>query len=171
METSSNKFTLPDSDPPCEVHLPHNLTKDQLLNFPAFQNWLQAFRHNLSLQTNQDHTFHEDPYRLRAIEVESATWFSPHMLGFVKIQASVTTDTGGPHGWLPGAVFLRGRSVAMLVIYRNEIPNKRLADWVRSSSSLMTGTQTLKTRSTSFSLFSPVLPPHLSLWLSYPLVC
>lgn len=112
MSTSSS-FTLPDTSPPCTVLLPLNLKKDQLLNFPAFKNWLSTLQHNLSLQNNKNHIFHDDPYKLREIHVQAADWFTTTKLGFVKIQAKVTTDKGE---WVPGAVFLRGGSVAMLII-------------------------------------------------------
>ncbi|KAF2270088.1 NUDIX family hydrolase [Lojkania enalia] len=109
----SSSFILPNSDPPCKVSLPQNLTQDQLLNFTAFKNWLSTLQHSLSLQKQKDHASHATPYKLRNIDVQSADWFSSTKLGFVKLQAEVSNDDGE---WLPGAVFLRGGSIGMLII-------------------------------------------------------
>lgn len=109
---ASKSFTLPGSTPECTVHLPHNLTQDQLTNFPAFKNWITALQHTLSLQNQKDHIFHSSPYCLREIDVQSADWFTSSKLGFLKLQVQITNAN---KEWLPGAVFLRGGSVAMLV--------------------------------------------------------
>ncbi|KAF2187262.1 ADP-sugar diphosphatase [Zopfia rhizophila CBS 207.26] len=106
-------FTLKGSDPSCTVHLTDNLTKASLENFPAFKNWIATLQHSLSLQQDKDHTFHSAPYKLRKIDVQAADWFGEKKLGFVKLQAEVTNDN---EEWLPGAVFLRGGSVGMLII-------------------------------------------------------
>ncbi|KAH7125520.1 NUDIX family hydrolase, partial [Dendryphion nanum] len=117
---STSSFTLPQSLPQCAVKLPYNLTKDQLLAFPAFNDWLSTLQDNLKLQDDKDHVFHKDPYKLREIDVQAVDWFTKTKLGFVKIQAKITTDKGG---WLPGAVFLRGQSVAMLMILQpDDVP-------------------------------------------------
>ncbi|KAF2015513.1 nudix hydrolase [Aaosphaeria arxii CBS 175.79] len=117
---STSTFTLPRSNPPCKVALPDNLTQEQLLEFPAFKDWISTLQHTLALQERSDHTFHRDPYRLRQIDVQAADWFGPKHLGFVKLQAKITTDNGE---WVPGAVFLRGGSVGMLIILQpDDIP-------------------------------------------------
>ncbi|ORX94290.1 NUDIX family hydrolase [Clohesyomyces aquaticus] len=114
-------FTLPNSEPACDVNLPENLTKDQLLAFPAFKNWIATLQHSLSLQKEKEHTFHSSPYKLRKIDVQAVDWFGPKKLGFVKIQAQVTNDDDE---WLPGAVFLRGGSVGMLIILQpDDVPS------------------------------------------------
>ncbi|OCK82679.1 NUDIX family hydrolase [Lepidopterella palustris CBS 459.81] len=111
--TTSTQFTLDSSFfPPCTVNLPHGLTRDELLSFPAFKNWISTLQYNLSLQSHPSHTFHASPYQLRHIDVQSVDWFGKR-LGFVKIQAEVKNEKGE---WLPGAVFLRGGSVGMLLI-------------------------------------------------------
>jgi len=112
-------FTLPDTATPVPVSLPSNLPKDLLLSFPAFKNWLATLQHSLSLQSDKGHTFHANPYALKRIEVQSVDWFGKR-LGFVKLQASVENNNGES---LPGAVFLRGGSVAMLLILQpDDVP-------------------------------------------------
>ncbi|KAF2198053.1 hypothetical protein GQ43DRAFT_465932 [Delitschia confertaspora ATCC 74209] len=110
-----SSFTLPNCDPACTVKLPADLTKDQLLKFPAFRNWISTLQHSLSLQQDKSHTFHNSPYKLRKIDVQATDWFGGQekTLGFLKLQAEVTNDDGEG---LPGAVFLRGGSVGMLLI-------------------------------------------------------
>jgi ADP-sugar diphosphatase len=107
-----SKFILPGSSPPCTVFLPANLTEEQLFSFRPFKNWLSALQHALSLQDNDAHTFHAAPYKLRSITVQSVDFFTKERIGFMKLQSEITNDN---REWLPGAVFLRGGSVAMMV--------------------------------------------------------
>ncbi len=111
--TSTSKFTLPGTTPSIPITHPTCLTQDQILNFPAFKTWLATLQHSLSLQTRQSsHPFHSSPYTLRSIDIQSADFFSGGRLGFIKLRATVTNDQD-EH--LPGAVFMRGGSVAMLI--------------------------------------------------------
>lgn len=124
MNSSINKFDLPDTKPPVPVTLPLAsaqsssssspcLTKDHLLSFPAFKNWIQTLQQSLSLQfSNSQHPFHNDPYILRSIEVQAADFFGGEKLGFLKLRAEITNDN---EERIPGSVFLRGGSVGMLV--------------------------------------------------------
>lgn len=106
-------FNLPGVSPPIPVGLTAGLSKDQLLSFPAFKTWLSTLQHSLSLQlTDEQHAFHQSPYRLRRIDVQAVDFFGAGRLGFVKLKAEVTNDGGEK---LPGSVFLRGGSVAMMV--------------------------------------------------------
>ncbi|MCJ1362034.1 hypothetical protein MMC16_001136 [Acarospora aff. strigata] len=96
------------------VHLTSDLTKAQLLSFPAFKNWISTLEHSLSLQEqNENHTFHASPYKLRKIDIQSVDFFGSGKLGFVKLKAEVSNDKGEK---LPGSVFLRGGSVGMMLI-------------------------------------------------------
>ncbi|KAI7528574.1 NUDIX family hydrolase [Hortaea werneckii] len=114
-------FNLPGFDPACPVHLTPDLQQDQLLSFPAFKTWTNTLRHSLALQTsNPSHEFHKAPYKLREIRIQSVDWFGSgekKRLGFVKLQAQITNDEGA---YLPGAVFMRGGSLAMLLILQPE---------------------------------------------------
>lgn len=116
-------FNLPDSDPPCAVSLTKDLSGKQLLSFPAFKTWSKTLLHSLSLQSNEAHEFHQAPYKLRSITVQSVDWFGSgekKRLGFIKLQANITNDEGA---YLPGAVFMRGGSIAMLVILQpDDVP-------------------------------------------------
>ena len=105
-------FTLPDSDLDVSVSLTPDLSKDQLLSFPAFKTWISTLQHSLSLQNQKSHTFHSSPYVLRKIDVQSVDFFGGNKLGFVKLKAEVSNSNGEK---LPGSVFLRGGSVGMLV--------------------------------------------------------
>ncbi|KAK1837078.1 putative nudix domain-protein [Podospora conica] len=97
------------------ITLPASLTQDQVLQFQPFQSWLQTLHHSLTTQSSPSHPFHTNPYALRSITIQSHDLFGPTRIGFLKLTCSVTTATS-PSEWLPGAVFLRGPSVAMLVI-------------------------------------------------------
>lgn len=114
LSRSMSTFNLPSSslgDVP--VHLTPDLSQDQLLSFPAFQTWISTLENSLSLQHKDgDHAFHQDPYKLRKIDIQSVDIFGSGKLGFVKLKAEVSNDNGEK---LPGSVFLRGGSVAMMV--------------------------------------------------------
>lgn len=105
-------FSLPEWTPNVQVRLVEGLQKEELLAFPAFKTWLSTLRYSLTTQQNEHHTFHEKPYQLRKVEVQSIDRFGGGRLGFVKLKADVTNDA---HESLPGSVFLRGGSVGMLV--------------------------------------------------------
>ncbi|CAD0099329.1 unnamed protein product, partial [Aureobasidium mustum] len=104
-------FTLPGSSPECPVHLTDDLTKEQLLSFPAFKNWSETLQHSLKQQESKTHTFHQAPYKLRRIDIQSVDFFGGERIGFIKFKAEVSNDNGEK---FPGSVFLRGGSVAML---------------------------------------------------------
>ena len=103
---------LPGTSPPIPVNLPSDLPLDKLLAFPAFKIWNSTLLHSLSLQTSPSHPFFKAPYSLRSISVQSVDYFGGQRLGFVKLKAEVENDEGER---LPGSVFLRGSSVAMMV--------------------------------------------------------
>jgi ADP-sugar diphosphatase len=129
-------------EPAITVYLPHNLSHAEFhsllpislsaqrpaFTFPALHNWLTRLYSNLLLQDDPAHPFHKRPYRLRALDIQAVDWFWRNIpnkedkLGFMKLQATVTTDPyvhegdkGEKRDGLPGAVFLRGGSVGILV--------------------------------------------------------
>ena len=92
-----------------------NITEKQLLDFPAFRNWKETLKSNLELQyTDPAHDFRNDPYLLETITIQSVDWFGER-IGFVKLQAVIRNARDVR---LPGVAFLRGGSVAMLMILR-----------------------------------------------------
>jgi ADP-sugar diphosphatase len=122
------------------VYLPDNLSTLELhsllptspanpaFTFPALQNWLLRLTANFKLQENESHPYHKHPYKLRELDIQAVDWFwrdvpgKEDKLGFMKIQSKIETDPYVHEGekearadWLPGAVFLRGGSVAILV--------------------------------------------------------
>ena len=117
-------FNLPETNPPCPVNLTEDITQEQLLSYPAFKTWHKTITHSLSLQSQSNHEFNKSPYKLREITVQSVDWFGSgdkKRLGFVKFSAQITNDNG-EH--LPGAVFMRGSSVAMLLVLQpDDVPD------------------------------------------------
>jgi ADP-sugar diphosphatase len=97
-----------------------DVSKAELLAFPAFQKWLNTLKASLNQQKFSDHSFHKSRYELRKIIIQSVDWFGPKekpraKLGFVKLKAEIENGKGET---LPGVVFLRGGSVAVLMIVR-----------------------------------------------------
>lgn len=107
---TSFSFTIKEFGRDIEVASP--VPRERLLGFAPFTTWLSTFRKSLATQDFQDHPFHGEPYKLRKINVQAVDMFGPDRIGFLKLQAEVTSDHGD---WLPGAVFLRGGSVAIMV--------------------------------------------------------
>jgi ADP-sugar diphosphatase len=95
------------------IHLNKMLNLNQLEKFPAYQTWLSSLNKSLQQQAQNSHPFHNTPYALRSIEVQSCDFFGGGNLGFVKLKADISNNEGEK---LPGIVFLRGGSVAMLLI-------------------------------------------------------
>jgi ADP-sugar diphosphatase len=121
METNFtlDRFHWPYSEQSVEVQLQAGVpvTEGQLRRFPAFKNWLEALKENLALQyTREDHAFSKDPYTLRSIKVQSVDWFTSSLIGFVKLKAEIRNEKS--ESSLPGIAFLRGGSVAVLMILR-----------------------------------------------------
>ena len=107
-------FILPKSDPAVTVSLIPDLSLEQLLSFPAFRTWIETLQGSLRLQSNKCHSFYSAPYVLRNIQVQAADFFGGgKRLGFVKLLVEVSNNNGEK---LPGSVFLRGGSVAMMVL-------------------------------------------------------
>lgn len=103
-------FKLPNTEVP--VTLTEDLSQDQLLSFPAFKTWISTLQHSLSTQQDQSHTFHACPYKLRSVSIQAVDFFGGGRVGFIKLKAEISNDDGEK---LPGSVFLRGGSVAMMV--------------------------------------------------------
>lgn len=114
-----NALSGADRGTACRVYLPPDagskFTKDMLETFPAYREWLNRFVYNLGLQYRQGHVFHSDPYRLLEIDIQAVTWFGSN-IGFLKLQCEIkNSSSDNSTNWLPGAVFLRGGSVGVLV--------------------------------------------------------
>ncbi|KUJ09276.1 NUDIX domain-containing protein [Mollisia scopiformis] len=109
-------FKITEKGMDVEVKLVEDLTKEELLEFPAFKNWLTRLTHSLSLQeSNPSHPFHKSPYALKSLTIQSFTRF-PHptpRLGFLSLTASLLNTKNES---LPGSIFLRGPSVGMLCL-------------------------------------------------------
>lgn len=103
--------------------LPEDLTKEQLFNFTAYKTWLSTLEKSLDLQQAPSHPFHDDPYELHSVEVQCCDFFGGGRLGFIKLKADVRNSKNEK---LPGACFMRGGSVAMLLILQPE--NQKSSD-------------------------------------------
>ncbi|KAF8853498.1 hypothetical protein BDZ45DRAFT_677614 [Acephala macrosclerotiorum] len=126
---SGYKFELPNWSMPYKTGVPEvrfaeglvdlGLTKEKVLGFTAFQNWIGTLQTSLRRQDSMTHTFANDPYYLRWIQIQAFDEFeikgTKHVL-FIKLFAQVTTESRKE--FLPGVVFLRGGSVAILMIVR-----------------------------------------------------
>ncbi|OTB17092.1 hypothetical protein K445DRAFT_316583 [Daldinia sp. EC12] len=109
--------TITLNNPEVTVKLPEGLSEERLLGFSPFNNWLATLTRSLSLQhTNPSHPFHPDPYSLHNITIQSFDLFGrppQQRLAFLKLIAEISNGAGET---LPGSIFLRGPSVAMLVV-------------------------------------------------------
>ena len=135
-------FNLPNTKPPIPItipaHLSSTITRKALLSFPAFKTWSTTLLSSLELQHEQkNHHFQSDPYTLRSISVDGATFFghdpdpSKNRLGFLTLSADVSNDEGEK---LPGMVFLRGGSVAILLVLEPVEPDAKAAAGSKSRS-------------------------------------
>ncbi|PYH95341.1 NUDIX family hydrolase [Aspergillus ellipticus CBS 707.79] len=122
---SLSTFTVPrnldhDVSDPIPVSCAADLSRDDLLRFPAFQIWLTTLQRSLKRQQHPSHEFASDPYVLRKIDIQTADYFGGSRLGFLKFKADVSNGNGET---LPGSVFLRGGSVGMLLILQpDDVP-------------------------------------------------
>ncbi|KAB2109042.1 hypothetical protein AG0111_0g3488 [Alternaria gaisen] len=113
----ADEFILDGFRSPVTVNLARKITKEKLLQFPAFRIWKDTLQKNLELQyTDKTHAFHDDPFDLRSIEIQSVDYFGPVKLGFVKLTSELRNQKNDKK--LPGIAFLRGGSVAVLMVLR-----------------------------------------------------
>jgi ADP-sugar diphosphatase len=121
-------FTLKDKDFPAPVpvrFLTKEISEEELLKFRPFNVWLAALKSSFHGQKEEGHPFHEAPYTLRSIDIQSVDRFGARGIGFVKIRAEIKNRNNES---LPGVAFLRGGSVAILMILRpSDSKNER---WV-----------------------------------------
>jgi len=98
-----------------------------LMVFPAFENWLESLGSNLAIQKTPGHTFEMEPWRLVEVKIHAVTIFANGKIGFMTIEAILRKSDGeSPENKLDRVVFLRGGSVAVLMILRpNNSRNER----------------------------------------------
>ncbi|KAF3904235.1 hypothetical protein ABW21_db0208493 [Orbilia brochopaga] len=104
----STTHTLPELYNSVPVTVPPHicLTTSELLAFPAFKAWISRLTASLRSENNPD------SYRLVSLDVTNVVRFGSSKLGFVMLNA-VVKDAEDKTS-LPGAVLLRGPSVAIL---------------------------------------------------------
>lgn len=114
-------FNLPGWNPAVSVKHDSGISKDQILNFRGFETWQRTLKSSLNRQRFSDHESYDDPYELKWIEIQSydlvgepGTPVKDQNVIFIKMKANVVNKSGS----LPGIVFLRGGSVAVLIIVR-----------------------------------------------------
>jgi len=110
------------------VELCNGITREQLSSCGIFRAWFTTLALNLQLQDKEGHPFQEKPFILQKIMVQSVDWIEDkkpsdkpeetprRRILFLKIDSLITNGPGKPK--LPGIAFLRGGSVAMLVIVK-----------------------------------------------------
>ncbi|KAF7535596.1 hypothetical protein G7054_g5226 [Neopestalotiopsis clavispora] len=97
-----------------DIVVPEGLSQDMLEKFSPLNRWLTRLIKSLAQQhTNPSHPFRSEPYALRQVKIQSFDLFGGERIGFLKLQADVR-NARDEH--LPGSIFLRGPSVAMLVL-------------------------------------------------------
>ncbi|KAK9367433.1 hypothetical protein V1509DRAFT_626633 [Lipomyces kononenkoae] len=98
-------------------HLTPMLAPEQVQKFQPFVRWFTRLQTSLRTTPVKGGATHVEPtfYRLRKVDIQSADFFGQarNKLGFLKLKATVEDDYGRT---LPGVVFLRGQSVAILVL-------------------------------------------------------
>lgn len=109
--TQGKAFVTEDAD----LVLPDDITVEEIDSFPAFKTWTAALTKSLAAQSSPDHPYHDNPYKLRKVTIQAVDRFGGGRLGFIKLRADVSTDDKQK---FPGSVFLRGGSVAMLLVLR-----------------------------------------------------
>ncbi|KAB2569016.1 hypothetical protein DBV05_g12300 [Lasiodiplodia theobromae] len=115
-------FILPDWTSAVPVHIRPDavndgLTRDHVENFTAFKNWTRTLNKNLSLQTQPGHASQADPWKLQEIIIHHVKFQSPQSIRFMTVEAKLRRKYEQPLA-LDRVVFLRGGSVAMLMILR-----------------------------------------------------
>ncbi|KAK9240778.1 hypothetical protein V1525DRAFT_138732 [Lipomyces kononenkoae] len=98
-------------------HLTPILAPEQVQKFQPFVRWFTRLQTSLRTTPVKGGATRVEPtfYRLTKVDIQSADFFgqAKNKLGFLKLKATVEDDYGRT---LPGVVFLRGQSVAILVI-------------------------------------------------------
>jgi ADP-sugar diphosphatase len=127
----ATKFFLPKAggDPAVEVSLPAGITQEQFVGWKPFANWLTTFRKSMDLQTDSEHPFYDrkERYSLKQIDVMAVDWWGSR-IGFLMMKTLVSNDQDAQP--LAGTVFLRGGSVAILMILRPEGDDVNDERWV-----------------------------------------
>eukprot|EP00762_Andalucia_godoyi_P005164 ANDGO_03994.mRNA.1 hypothetical protein len=102
-----SKLALPTATTTAEsFFLSEEASRSILQSFSPFRKWL------LRLEREKD-------LSLSAIQVQSVDFFGPR-IGFMKLVADITRIDVSPPVSVPGVVFLRGSSVAVLVVIKSE---------------------------------------------------
>lgn len=116
VKPSATEFELDVFEYPVKVQLTPDITKDELYKFPAFKIWINTLKKSFDHQNSRErHPFHDKPYTLCGIRILSVYRFREDKIGFVQLHADIRNEENKE---LPGAVFLRGGSVAVLPILR-----------------------------------------------------
>ncbi|KAL1605354.1 hypothetical protein SLS60_004902 [Paraconiothyrium brasiliense] len=113
-------FELPGWVPAVPVTHDSGITQSQILDFRGFDTWQKTLKSSLKRQKFSDHEFNKDPYELKGIEIQSYDLIGKagtesHRPLFIKLRAKVESPQGDS---IPAVVFLRGGSVAVLIIVR-----------------------------------------------------
>ncbi|KAJ3137248.1 hypothetical protein HDU90_002034 [Geranomyces variabilis] len=113
MSSSSQTIRLNSKNIPLTAKAPTTIDLAKVEAFPPFKDWVSALDTELSRSPVANRV------AVRGVEVTDVDEFGNGKIGFVKFKADVQwSDAEG--GRIPGVVFARGGSVALLVIVRPE---------------------------------------------------
>ncbi|KAJ3174698.1 hypothetical protein HDU87_006947 [Geranomyces variabilis] len=113
MSSSSQTIHLNSKNIPLTARAPTTIDLAKVEAFPPFKDWVTALDTELSRSPVANRV------TVRGVEVTDVDEFGNGKIGFVKFKADVQwSDAEG--GRIPGVVFARGGSVALLVIVRPE---------------------------------------------------
>jgi len=103
-----NSVTIHDKEVPVTKAHPVSATIREITGAPFFKDWVQKL---------------SPEFTVSKIEIQSADVIS-FRVRFIKMKATITDKAGQP---VPGVIFLRGRSIAVLLVLTNETDRKK---WV-----------------------------------------
>lgn len=117
-----HKFNLSGRSQHVEVTIPPHvdLSREQLLKYKPFVDWLATIEDSLELQETDDkHIFHEKAkqYTLESVVIQSVDWWgkAKPRIGFLKLDSKMVNEERKEQS-LPGTIFMRGGSVAVMII-------------------------------------------------------
>ncbi|KAJ1966925.1 hypothetical protein IWQ62_002163 [Dispira parvispora] len=86
---------------------------EEVLEFPPFQRWVRTFAQYQKSDHNTHQTLAQD-IQINSVDIQSVDRFGKGAIGFIKFQVDAHYVSTGAS--LPGVVFMRGGSVAILLI-------------------------------------------------------
>ncbi|KAJ1811522.1 hypothetical protein LPJ56_004287 [Coemansia sp. RSA 2599] len=119
--TTTTRLSLPRSNKTIDLVFPSSLhdlaTLEQIQCFPPLTSWLRSLDSSYI-----DHGHQADKITVEKITIQSIDVFKSGKIGFLKFHATAYQRPSGTT--VPGVVFLRGGSVAVLLILRTKLDDE-----------------------------------------------